>query len=60
MNDDANGSAPYLNSSPSVPLTNEDDDHGRKDQSRSEDGVVPQDTGEYGYQNVRNLDLPWF
>jgi hypothetical protein len=30
-----------------------------KDQSRTEDGMLPQDTGEYDYQNVRNFDLPW-
>jgi hypothetical protein len=38
-NDDANSSAPYLNGRPSVPLTNEDDDNGRKDQSTTEDGA---------------------
>jgi hypothetical protein len=53
-NDDANASARYLNSVPRVPNTNKDDEHGRKDESRSEESVR-----EYNYENVRNLDLPW-
>jgi hypothetical protein len=60
MNDDANSSAPYLRGRPSVPLTNEDDDHGRKDQSRSEGGVVSQDAGEYIIRMFVILTYPGF
>jgi hypothetical protein len=57
MDDEANSSPPYLNGRPSAPHTNEDDDNGRK-QTRTA-RVVPQETGEYVDEDVRNLHLPW-